>query len=107
MSGMSPAARLVLEGIREVLADPIATHELRTLLADLPGERDQLEDRWLDTRSAALHVGMSVDAFKKTMHEIPASQSGPGCKRYFRRSDLDAWRMGDSAGASMPLPRAA
>jgi hypothetical protein len=23
---------------------------------------------------------------------IPSEQEGPGCKLYFRRSDLDAWR---------------
>lgn len=107
MSRLSPAASLVLEGLRELLDDPIALHEVRTLVAVVATPDSEGEDRWHDTRAAAQHVGMSLDAFKKTMHEIPSSQSAPGCKRYFRRSNLDRWRTGNDAGASTSLPRAA
>jgi hypothetical protein len=33
------------------------------------------------------------DAFKKVAHRIPSAQEAPGCKRYWRRSALDGWRL--------------
>jgi excisionase family DNA binding protein len=51
-------------------------------------------DDWLDSRHAAEYLGMHRDTLRKLAAErtIRSEQDGPGCKLYFRRSDLDAWR---------------
>lgn len=51
-------------------------------------------DEWLDSRHAAHYLGVHRDTLRKLAAErtIPAEQDGPGCKLYFRRCDLDAWR---------------
>jgi hypothetical protein len=52
------------------------------------------EDGWLDTKRAAAYLGLSVNALHKLTSEcaIPFEQEGPGCKAWFKRSELDAWR---------------
>jgi excisionase family DNA binding protein len=54
-------------------------------------------DGWLDTKQAAIYVGLSSHALHKltAAREIPFEQDGPGCKCWFRRSELDAWRRGE------------
>lgn len=54
------------------------------------------EDESLDSRHAAEYLGVHRDTLRKLAAEraIPAEQDGPGCKLYFRRSDLDASRRG-------------
>lgn len=51
---------------------------------------------WLDSRHAAEYLGVHRDTLRKLAAErsIPSEQDGPGCKLYFRRSDLDGWRQG-------------
>ena len=51
---------------------------------------------WLDSRHAAEYLGVHRDTLRKLAGErgIPSEQDGPGCKLWFRRSDLDAWRQG-------------
>jgi excisionase family DNA binding protein len=51
---------------------------------------------WLDSRHAAEYLGVHRDTLRKLAAEraIPSEQDGPGCKLFFRRSDLDAWRAG-------------
>lgn len=51
---------------------------------------------WLDSRHAAEYLGVHRDTLRKLAAEraIPSEQDGPGCKLWFRRSDLDAWRLG-------------
>ena len=69
------------------------------------------EDRWLSAKDAAAHLGLSVHALHKlsAAREVPFEQDGPGCKLWFRRSDLDRWRQrGGPAprkSASTPLPQ--
>jgi hypothetical protein len=51
-------------------------------------------DGWLATRRAAEHLGITPNA----LHKLTASrliafeQDGPGCRCWFKRSDLDRWR---------------
>jgi excisionase family DNA binding protein len=51
-------------------------------------------DEWLDTRDAAEYLGVHRDTVRRLAAEraVPSEQEGPGCKLFFRRSDLDAWR---------------
>lgn len=60
-----------------------------------PGSADGAGE-WLDSRHAAEYLGVHRDTLRKLAAErsIPSEQDGPGCKLYFRRSDLDAWRQG-------------
>jgi excisionase family DNA binding protein len=60
-------------------------------------------DEWLDTREAAEYLGVHRDTVRRLAAErvVPSEQEGPGCKLFFRRGDLDAWRCG--ARASLRL----
>jgi excisionase family DNA binding protein len=75
----------ILEQFVEALAERVAER-----LQVEPG----VEDEWLDTRAAALHLGVHRDTIRRLAAEraFPSEQDGPGCKLFFRRSDLDAWR---------------
>lgn len=73
-------------------------------------------DGWLDSNGAAAYLSLSRHALHKltAAGDIPHEQDGPGCKLWFKRSDLDAWRRGDwhrsrganGASASKSLPNA-
>jgi excisionase family DNA binding protein len=82
----------ILEQFVEVLAERVAER-----LQAAP----EAEDEWLDTRGAAEHLGVHRDTIRRLAAErtLPSEQEGPGCKLFFRRSDLDAWRR---AGGSTP-----
>lgn len=56
-------------------------------------------DGWLDTKAAAQYLGISRNALHKltAARTIPSHQDGPGCKHYFRATELDAWRKGGGA----------
>jgi excisionase family DNA binding protein len=81
----------ILEGLIAQLADRVTGAVLARL--DAPAASDA---EWLDSRHAADYLGLHRDTLRKLAAEraIPSEQDGPGCKLYFRRSDLDAWRSG-------------
>jgi excisionase family DNA binding protein len=81
----------ILEGLIAQLADRVTAAVLARL--EVPVESDA---EWLDSRHAADYLGLHRDTLRKLAAEraIPSEQEGPGCKLYFRRSDLDAWRSG-------------
>jgi len=66
-------------------------------------------DAWLDTRSAAEYLGVHRDTVRRlaALRAIPTEQAGTGCKRYFRCSDLDRWRMRIEPSASAIASRSA
>ena len=101
--GRSPA-RLVAEqsasrtgqfdlAVIEQLLDRLA-QRVAAALAERMTSADERADEWLDSRHAADYIGVHRDTLRKLVAEraIPSEQDGPGCKLYFRRSDLDAWR---------------
>jgi hypothetical protein len=51
-------------------------------------------DGWLDAKRAADYLGLSIHALHKLTAEraVPFEQEGQGCKLWFRRAELDAWR---------------
>ena len=53
-------------------------------------------DEWLDASAAADYLSLPRSTLHKLTAEraIPFAQDGPGCKLYFKRSALDAWREG-------------
>ena len=50
---------------------------------------------WLDFDGALAHLGMKRGTLYKLTSSgtIPFHQDGPGCKLWFRRSELDEWRL--------------
>jgi hypothetical protein len=61
-------------------------------------------DGWLDTKRAAEYLGISPASLHKhtAAREIPFEQDGPGCKCWFKRCELDAWRRGQHAAKALP-----
>ena len=55
-----------------------------------------LPDEWLDSKGAADYLRLPKSTLHKLTAEraVPFEQDGPGCKLYFKRSALDAWRGG-------------
>ena len=86
---------LALEQLLAQLADYVADRVAARLMAP----RRASVDAWLDTRRAAEYLGIGRDSLRRLAAEraIPTEQAGVGCKLYFRRSDLDAWRCSGSA----------
>ena len=85
-SSTAGAAGGVLDDLLAQLEDRIAMR--------LAGPRPSKKDEWLDTRRAAEYLGIHRDSLRRLAAEraIPTEQAGAGCKLYFKRSDLDAWR---------------
>ena len=56
-------------------------------------------DGWLDFDGALAHLEMKRGTLYKltSARTIPFHQDGPGCKLWFRRSELDEWRRGGTA----------
>ena len=81
--------------IIDELVDRLAERVAALLSQRLPSDSDQ-RDEWFDSRHAAEYLGVHRDTLRKlaAKHAIPSEQEGPGCKLYFRRSDLDGWRHG-------------
>lgn len=81
----------ILEQLLDHIADRLAAVITERLVVS-----DNRPDEWFDSRHAAEYLGVHRDTLRKLAAEraIPSEQDGPGCKLYFRRSDLDAWRSG-------------
>ena len=79
----------VLDELVAQLADLVAARVI-----DLLARQQTAADEWLDTRGASEYFGIHRDSLRRLAAEraIPAEQSATGCKLFFRRSDLDAWR---------------
>ena len=98
---MTPAARFLLDGLREAVTDPEARAILAPLLAEIvPGfgaDPTPADDGWLDTKRAAAYLGVTPNALHKATaaRTLRFEQDAPGGKCWFRREDLDAWRRGE------------
>lgn len=84
--GADPLA--LVDDLLDRLADRVADR----IIAGLGPQREQ--DAWLDLASAAERLGLHPDTLRKRAKAglVPFEQDGPGCRMYFRPSDLDAWR---------------
>lgn len=74
-----------------VIAHGIAEHLARTMTHNTMS----ISDPWMTTDEAARHLGIGKSEVHRLAKSeaLPSEQDGPGCKRYFRRSDLDLWRL--------------
>ncbi|HUA46023.1 MAG TPA: helix-turn-helix domain-containing protein [Solirubrobacteraceae bacterium] len=94
-TGGAASAAFAESSILDQLLDHIADR-LAAVITDRLVVSDNRPDEWFDSRHAADYLGVHRDTLRKLAAEraIPSEQDGPGCKLYFRRSDLDAWRNG-------------
>jgi excisionase family DNA binding protein len=94
-SGHAATRAFVLDELLGQLADLVADR----LVARLEAPQADTGDEWLDSRRAAEYLGIHRDSLRRLAAEraIPAEQARAGCKLFFRRTDLDAWRRGGPA----------
>lgn len=64
------------------------------LMPYLPSEPAPTPDGWLNAQDAAQYLGLSINALHKftAARTIPFEQESPGCRCWFKRSELDGWR---------------
>jgi excisionase family DNA binding protein len=89
-SPLAPSANAVLDQLLAELAARVAEN----VVAQLVTQGSEAANDWMDTRRAAEYLGVHRDSLRRLAGEgtIPAEQAAAGCKLFFRRSDLDAWR---------------
>ncbi len=84
---------------------PYLVEPMARRVVELLREHDatDADGSWLDSAEAARYLGVSRDTLRKlaAAGQMPSEQDGPRCKRYFRRSDLDAWRQGGGRAAHL------
>jgi excisionase family DNA binding protein len=87
-----PSARGV--SVLDELLDDLARRVARAVAAQFAAAGGSSAPEWLDSRAAAEYLGVHRDTVRKLAAEraIQAHQDGPGCKLFFRRSELDEWR---------------
>lgn len=95
-----PAALDVAAGssVLDAMIDQLAARvveRLASVIERSPAGTPGGQDEWFDSRHAAEYLGIHRDTLRKLAAEsaIPSEQDGPNCKLYFRRSDLDVWRL--------------
>jgi excisionase family DNA binding protein len=83
------AGQAVLDRLVELVADRVAA-----AITQRRTDEQSSGEEWFDSCHAAEYLGVHRDTLRKLAAEraIPSEQDGPGCKLYFRRADLDAWR---------------
>lgn len=88
----------------DVPREVVETVACRVLELMREEQQEPSDDGWLDTAGAAEYLGMPKTALHKltAARIIPFEQEGAGCKLYFKRSDLDAWRR--QGGGRAPRP---
>jgi excisionase family DNA binding protein len=88
-----------LDAVIEDIAERVAL----AVVSRLTETHDSDIGEWLDSRQAAEYLGVHRDTLRKLAAEraIPTHQDGPGCKLFFRRSDLDDWRRSGGRNAHL------
>lgn len=86
-----------------VLVDRLVERIAIAVASRLATPSDHQQREWFDSRGAAEYLGVHRDTLRKLAAEraIPSEQDGPGCKLFFRRSDLDVWRQSGGRPAGL------
>jgi excisionase family DNA binding protein len=105
-------ARLGLDerSVMDVLLDGLADRIAAAVIARIGRNVGDQHDEWLDSGQAAKYLGLHRDTLRRlaAARAIPSEQDGPGCKLFFRRTELDEWRRsGGSARRLAAVPDAA
>lgn len=92
---MTDLARLLLESLDDESLDRLAEQLAPRLRGRLAPERAEREDGWIGTAEAARYLGMTTQALYKltSARQVPFTQDTPGGRCWFRRSELDRWRV--------------
>jgi hypothetical protein len=98
---MNELAQALVEALDDSALDVLAARLAPRLAARSEEAPPRSEDVWWIAAQAATYLGLSVNALHKltAARMIPFEHEGPGCKLYFRRSELDAWRRAGGAHA--------
>lgn len=109
-SGGSVIDPLASVGALDALLNDVVARVADAVVARLTAPSNS-GDEWLDTRAAAEYLGIHRDTLRKLAAEraVPSEQDGRGCKLFFQRAPLDAWRHrgGRTSHLSSVLGRAA
>jgi hypothetical protein len=96
---MSELRQQILSSLQPEDVDAIPDSTLVALARRLESHLSQAavapeRDGWLDFDGAVAHLRMKPGALYKltASKAIPFEQDGPGCRLWFRRSELDEWR---------------
>lgn len=106
--GLGPTDAAIAHAVVEAISmEPTMLQRLAEALEPYVVRATTNESRdgeWLESKQAAAHLGLTVNAIHKltAARTIPFEQEGPGCKCWFRRTELDAWRRG---GDGTPVGR--
>jgi len=89
----------ILDAVIEEIADRLAA----AVVSRLAATQEQDAGDWLDSREAAVYLGVHRDTLRKLAAEraISSHQDGRGCKLFFRRSELDEWRRSGGRAAHL------
>jgi excisionase family DNA binding protein len=96
MTAYEYTGRIVLDDTTlDLLADRVAECLENRTKASSP----EISEGWLTTKQAADYLAISYDRMGKlaAARIIPSAQEAAGGKRYFTRSDLDAYRRGEKS----------
>jgi excisionase family DNA binding protein len=90
-----PHLSAAVDALIDLLSDRIADRVIARL------EPRPEQDTWLDLSNAADYLGLHSDTLRKRARAglIPFEQEAPGCRLFFHRTDLDAWRHAGGAPA--------
>ena len=86
----------LINELLDQLVDRVAVAVVARIASGHMGDQDE----WLDSRQAAEYLGLHRDTLRRlaAARAIPAEQDGRGCKLFFRRGALDAWRRSGGQG---------
>lgn len=84
-------------GLRTEFDSDILDQLADALAPRLEKIRKPSEDSWIDSKEAAVYLGVTqASLYQHTAaRAIPFSQNEVGGKMFFKRSELDAWRRGE------------
>ena len=90
----SPVPALALE-LPPAVVEAIVAAVTERVVAELGDRGGGAWPEWMETKTAAAYLDLSVRQLERltTDRAIPYSQDGGGHKRYYARSDLDAYRL--------------
>lgn len=103
----SRSTRLIDVWFAELTPDDLDDLEQLLAARRQPTGTATTADGWMDSARAAEYLGIS----KASLHKLTATrtiqfeQDAPGCKCWFQRSSLDAYRQGTPPDAAKTLPR--
>lgn len=94
VAGDRAAVDTLLLALLERCAEDRALRERARLALGLDGSAEPARDGWMETKEAAAYLGMPLSTLHRltAARDVPFEQDGPGCKCYFKRSELDEWR---------------